>query len=568
MKSPTAKSLRALSEKLKQKSSFPNVVFIPAVLLFIACSQGTSFSLDMTEPAPSLWQRYRPEIVIIAVLLAAQFILIAALLIQKRRAAAAGKKLKNALTKAEQGDRLLSALMENIPEGITICDTDLNLTRVSSYGMDLLGGSQEGRPVREVISQWKVYRPDGITPLPEEELPLIRAVRHGEAVRDMELVEADISGKKISLLCNAAPIRDAKGEITGGIAAWRDITERKEEESVLNEKMLEYSAMFEHSIVAKAEAEPRTGRFVKVNRAFSDLTGYSPEELYEMTFSDISHPGDRERIKRFEPDESGNWDKWQLEKRYIKKDGSVIWVNVSGNLLHFEDGRPNRTISVILDITSIKQAENALKTSLAEKDVLLKEIHHRVKNNMQVISSLLSLQADQSKDMAIRDILQEVSHRVRTMAMVHEKLYQSADMAMIDFAEYAESLLNYLCRVYRIESSKIRIVKNLEPVHLPVNEAIPLGLVLNELITNVLKHAFPDGRDGEMTLNLYSKDRNGFVLSIRDSGKGLPEGFDWRLADSLGLRLVQMLATQIHADMDVKIEEGTEFRITSRSIVK
>ena len=221
------------------------------------------------------------------------------------------------------------------------------------------------------------------------------------------------------------------------------------------------------------------------------------------------------------------------------------------------------------DITERKRAEEALRegeerlrASLAEKEVLLKEIHHRVKNNMQVISSLVALQAERLPDAAMRAVLQDVTHRVRSMALVHEKLYQSADMARVEFAEYARSLLSYLWRAHGSAASGVRLVLDLEPAPLSVNTAVPCGLILNELVSNSLKHAFSGRPGGEVAVSLRCGPEEQVWLRVRDNGAGLPEGLDWRKADSLGLRLVQMLAGQLHATVEVSSAEGTEFKVT------
>jgi two-component sensor histidine kinase/HAMP domain-containing protein len=207
-----------------------------------------------------------------------------------------------------------------------------------------------------------------------------------------------------------------------------------------------------------------------------------------------------------------------------------------------------------------KQVEERTR-ELREKEVLLKEVHHRVKNNLQVISSLVGLQADGSKDETVREVLRDVTHRVRSMALVHEKLYQSADLARIDFAEYARSLLSYLWRAHGAAAAAVRLTLDLETVSLPVDTAIPCGLILNELAGNALKHAFRGRSDGEVTVSLHGT-ANGLRLRVRDNGVGLPAGYDWRQAgSSLGLRLVQMLAGQLDGAVDVRDEEGTVFDI-------
>ncbi len=206
--------------------------------------------------------------------------------------------------------------------------------------------------------------------------------------------------------------------------------------------------------------------------------------------------------------------------------------------------------------------EEALHSSLNEKDVLLKEIHHRVKNNMQVISSLVSLQANELNDPAMRDVFEELRDQVRSMAMVHEKLYQSENMAFIDFAEYARGLLTYLWRMYGRGAAAIRLTLDINPVSLSIESAIPCGLLLNELATNALKHAFRERTSGEVTVTLATDPQDRVHLGVRDDGVGLPESLDWQHVPSLGLRLVQMLTEQLRGTLDVRSEGGTIFYLT------
>ncbi|MHB8890317.1 MAG: sensor histidine kinase, partial [Acidobacteriaceae bacterium] len=241
--------------------------------------------------------------------------------------------------------------------------------------------------------------------------------------------------------------------------------------------------------------------------------------------------------------------------------GAAVWMIC--NVFHIKDatGAPIGLAAVSRNITERKQAEERLQASLEEKEVLLKEIHHRVKNNMQVISSLVALQAERLPEAALRAVLQDVSHRVRSMALVHEKLYESANLARVEFAAYTQSLLNYLWRAHAGASSGIRLALDLEPVPLSVNAAVPCGLILNELVSNALKHAFGERAGGEVAVSLRGTTEGQVCLHVRDNGSGLPAGLDWRHADSLGLYLVQVLARQLHATVEVIGEGGTEFVI-------
>lgn len=226
-------------------------------------------------------------------------------------------------------------------------------------------------------------------------------------------------------------------------------------------------------------------------------------------------------------------------------------------------GRVLRWFGTNTDVSMLIQAEAQIKASLAEKEVMLKEIHHRVKNNLQVISSLVSLQADTLADERIREEFNDVRDRVRSMALVHEKLYQTGDLAHVNFADYTASLLQYLWRSHGALAGKVRLELAVAPVALPIEAAVPCGLILNELAGNALKHAFPDNSSGEVTVCLELDPATETVsLWVRDNGVGLPVGLDWRQSRSLGLRLIQMLAGQLRGTVETGPGPGAEFRIT------
>jgi PAS domain S-box-containing protein len=213
----------------------------------------------------------------------------------------------------------------------------------------------------------------------------------------------------------------------------------------------------------------------------------------------------------------------------------------------------------------IQESEKVLRASLTEKEVLLKEIHHRVKNNMQIISSLISLQSDALADERLQGVLGDVRDRVRTMALVHEKLYQAEDLSRLDFVEYVSSLLNYLWSAHGAATGNVRLIMTLAPLILSVEMAVNCGLILNELASNIIKHAFPGDSGGEVTVTLEHDPATGAVcLRVRDNGIGLPADLDWRQSPSLGLRLVQMLVGQIRGTVQTGPSPGpgTEFRIS------
>ena len=203
-----------------------------------------------------------------------------------------------------------------------------------------------------------------------------------------------------------------------------------------------------------------------------------------------------------------------------------------------------------------------MKASLKEKEVLLKEIHHRVKNNMQVITSLLKLQAKQIKEKAYADMFQDSLDRVRSMALVHEKLYQSKDLTNVDFKEYIKSLVSFLFRFHEIDTNKIAPRIEVEDVSLSIETAIPCGLLINELVTNSMKYAFPGDRKGELRISLRAIGEDDLDLIVSDDGIGIPEGLDFRTTESFGMDLIRILGEdQLDGQIELNRTEGTKFHV-------
>ncbi len=212
------------------------------------------------------------------------------------------------------------------------------------------------------------------------------------------------------------------------------------------------------------------------------------------------------------------------------------------------------------EIAERKRVEQQMMSSLQEKEVLLKEIHHRVKNNLQIISSLLSLQSEKLNGQDPARTFRESQDRIRSMALIHEKLYQARDISRVDFAEYTRSLTSYLFRSY-VTGPGIDLAVDIDGISLDIDKAIPCGLIINELVSNSLKYAFPDRRPGQICIRL-SGDGNGYSLVVEDDGAGLPPGLDFRNTPSLGLQLVNTLVDQLEGRIELLHGTGTVFRIT------
>ncbi len=234
---------------------------------------------------------------------------------------------------------------------------------------------------------------------------------------------------------------------------------------------------------------------------------------------------------------------------------------VDGNKKFFK----NRVIqAVIRDITERKRNEEQIKASLAEKEVLLKEIHHRVKNNLQVISSLLRLQSRYIQDENVMEMLKESQNRVRSMALVHEHLYQSKDLSRIDFSEYIRHLASHIFQAYEVQARGLKLNVKVVPVCLNIDTVVPCGLIINELVSNSLKYAFPEKSVGDISIdfNYKQNNRNEFILQVGDNGIGFPEDLDYKNSGSLGLRLVCSLVRQLQGKIEKVNQLGTVFKIT------
>ena len=243
----------------------------------------------------------------------------------------------------------------------------------------------------------------------------------------------------------------------------------------------------------------------------------------------------------------------------LKKDGSEFAVEIGLNPIETEDG--TKVLSAIVDISDRKLKEESIQAALTEKDVLLGEIHHRVKNNLQIVHSLLGLQSGNIADEALIGIIRESQRRVRSMALIHQTLYESKDFARVDFRKFLDSLVPTLMSSYGIGAERIALAINSVDVLLPINAAIPCGLVVNELISNALKHAFPGDRTGDIKIDLEYGGPNRVRLSVSDDGVGFPQGFDMEQTTTLGLQLVTMLVDQLGGDLIVDRANPTRFTV-------
>jgi PAS domain S-box-containing protein len=339
------------------------------------------------------------------------------------------------------------------------------------------------------------------------------------------------------------------------------VNRRRQVEQALRVSESHYRAIFDHANVGIAEVDD-CARFVAANDRACEILGYSRAELLGMTARELTLPDDRQRTDDFNAQLiDGRVDRSEYEKRCRRRDGALVWVLITASAIRDANGRFLRAIATILDISERKAADEKIRGSLEEKDVLLREVHHRVKNNLAVISSLFYLQSNYSTDAAVARLLQESQDRVRSMALVHESLYRSTNLTAVEFRDYARGLAEHLIATYHATSGPVRLKLEMQPIALTLEQAIPCGLLLNELVTNALKHAFVEARAPELTITGRCTPDGRCEIGVHDNGVGVPE--DLAGDRTFGLRLIRLLGTQLDAEVSIRrVDPGTDARVS------
>jgi len=340
--------------------------------------------------------------------------------------------------------------------------------------------------------------------------------------------------------------------------------ERKQAEDALRKSEEHLRLAMEAAQMGAWSADLVTGEEIWSDQS-QILLGFTPGTFDGRldTFLNRIHPDDRATVQKATEQALQTGTK-EVEYRIVLDDQTIRWIAAKGKVFYDESGKPVWLSGVDIDISDRKLAEARIWESLQEKEVLLKEIHHRVKNNLQIISSLLRMQSRQANNSQITTLFQEAQNRVQSMALIHEQFYQSLDFSHINFKDYLETLAYNLFRSYGVDRQQIALTIETDELQLTLNTAIPCGLIINELISNSLKYAFPEGQPGEIIIRLKSVASAPTVqimLTVEDTGVGIPERVDWETTKSLGLRIVRNLVTQLHGTLTVDCRQGTQFQI-------
>ncbi|MBP2045395.1 PAS domain-containing sensor histidine kinase [Methanobacterium aggregans] len=303
-------------------------------------------------------------------------------------------------------------------------------------------------------------------------------------------------------------------------------------------------------------------KILRINKAMANRLGVSPEECVGKICFEVVH--NRECPIENCPHalllEDGS-----EHVSEVKEDNLGGFFLVTATPIVDSSGNTLGSVHVARDITQRKIMEDELHKALEDKDVLIKEVHHRVKNNLMILSSLLNLQSRYITDEKIQNIFKECQDRTRSLAIIHEKLYRSEDLKKIKINEYIESLVSSLYHSYTLDYNRIKVRVDVENLEFDADTSIPIGLIINELFTNAMKHAFPGNKTGQVTVELHSENDE-FKLEVSDDGTGFPEDLDYKNVDSLGLRLVKSLTEQIDGKLELEHGKGTHFTVTFREL--
>ncbi len=477
------------------------------------------------------------------------------LLIPEGRDITARKRIERTL---EEKTQLLGTVLDSIGDAVLVADPEGQIVLRNPAFRRLHEGQPDIGPGGDWARENGVYLPGGEVLCPHEQLPLVRAMR-GEPTDDIEL--EIVSGRHpdgVPIRVTGRPLVGSEG-IAGGVIVIRDVSARKHAEEALRASEERFRVLTENAPVGIFETDA-DGNCLFVNARWCEMAGMTVPAAAGAGWTSAIDPDDRDRIATEWYAAAAQGREFASEYRFRTPQGRVTWLSGRALALPGAGGRPRGYLGTITDITARRRAEETLTASLREKEVLLKEIHHRVKNNLQIVSTLLDLQSGYTADSQALEMFQESRGRVKSMALIHERLYRSQDMARVNFSEYVRQLADDLYRTYKVRDD-IRLEIEVDVPPLPIDLAIPCGLLLNELVSNCFKHAFKGAAEGRVFVGLTADPDGTNVLVVSDDGAGFPAGIDFRNTASFGLQLVHTLVEQLAGEIELAPGRGTTFTV-------
>lgn len=455
-------------------------------------------------------------------------------------------------------------------------ETQMFTTNMFNSSLDMIMASDRNNLITQINNSvlktfgYKTEQLIGMHPkqlyATDEDFEIVRTSLLENGTFSGEIKNIRSNGEHFISFLSASVLRNTQGKIIGTMGISRDITESLKSQQMIREQDAKIRSIFDNAANMLIWTIDRNYCLVSFNHNFTEILEHhfdiSPQ--VGMSMADIVKPLLNQElyeysIQSFEKTFKGNTS--ELEGPFKTKKNSTIWIETFLNPIFMEDGSIKEISCISHEITDKKATESQIRQSLKEKEVLLKEVHHRVKNNLQVISSILNLQSSYVKDDQTLSILRESQNRIKSMSYIHESLYQTKNFSSINFSEYIVNLSNNLFHSYQIFDNFIELKLKVEPVNLNLDQAIPCGLIVNELITNSLKYAFKGRKEGEIFIGIHETGK-AVSIQIEDNGVGLPKGFNHLKTETLGLQLVVTLVEQLDGVMEMKSENGTKYLIT------
>ncbi len=472
-------------------------------------------------------------------------------------------ELKRAERELKESEAKYRDLFENATDLIQSVGVDGKIFYVNNEWKKILG--YDDRDI-ETCSVFDFIHPNSL----EHCQAIFKKILLGESIANVELTF--ISKEGAAVICEGnLSSKFENGNFVSTRGIFRNITEKQQIEKEIKQSQeklftqsVKLNAIIESGshIIWTVDKNLRLSTFNK-NYAHQLLKQSGIEAQVGVSVfafdSKSSEPYDNFWIKKYESAFAGN--PQYLETEFINKNGEESWREIYLNPIFNENGDVLEVSGIGHDITEKKQSEAKIRKSLQEKEILLKEVHHRVKNNLQVISSILNLQSSYVKDEGTLSILKESQNRIKSMAFIHESLYQTKDFSSINFSEYIINLSQNLIHSYSNFDREIKLNLDIQNVFLNLDLAIPCGLIINEIVSNALKHAFVEKMEGgEVSIKMKIVEDD-LILLIGDNGKGLPKHIDYRNTESLGLQLVVTLTDQLSGTIELHLEKGTNYSI-------
>ncbi|OEU51613.1 MAG: hypothetical protein BA871_01840 [Desulfuromonadales bacterium C00003096] len=445
------------------------------------------------------------------------------------------------------------SIVDNAPFGITRSTREGKLHSVNPALASILK-YDSAEELMETINRSSIQ--EVLFPEPSEREPLVENVFDCDSWYLFNNRLRCKDGSFVTCRVHSRRILDEDGQASEFESYQENITDKLEAEQALRESEEKFRVLAETSPVAIGLYKRE--HITYANPAMERLFGYSADDLGRMNFLEWVHEDSKGLVRsRAQAWLAGESVPGQYEIKCVTKDGEERDVLVSAGTMSHQGNLSG--VASFLDITERKRSEELVRASLAEKEVLLKEIHHRVKNNLQVVSSLLFLQSQKFSDPELQTCFLESQSRICSMALAHEQLYQSKNLAEVSIKSYLENLVKQLQQVFPSPEQEVDCRLAVEDLELDIEKVVPCGLLVTELLSNAYKHAFADGRSGQIEISLQSS--NGQIeLAVADDGVGLPAEFDYRQAKTLGLQLVTALVNQLNGTLELERNNGTRFR--------